>query len=44
LLEEEQKWEAAAVIYEKLVAANGPRSEEANARLGQLRLEHFLWQ
>jgi len=44
LLEEQQKWEAAAVIYEKLVAANGPRSEEANARLGQLRLEHFLWQ
>lgn len=44
LLEEQQKWDAAAVIYEKLVAANGPRSEEANARLGQLRLEHFLWQ
>ena len=44
LLEEQQKWEAAAVIYEKLVAVNGPRSEEANARLDQLRLEHFLWQ
>src|SRR5204862_7316468 len=44
LLEEQQKWEAAAAIYEKFVAANGPRSEEANARLGQLRLEHFLWQ
>src|SRR5438477_10603344 len=44
LLEEQQKWEAAAGIYEKLVAANGPRSEEASARLGQLRLEHFLWQ
>jgi TolA-binding protein len=44
LLEEQQKWEAAAAIYEKLVAANGPRSEEASARLGQLRLEHFLWQ
>ena len=37
LLEEQQKWEAAAAIYEKLVAANGPRSEEASARLGQLR-------
>ncbi len=44
LLEEQEKWEAAAVIYDKLAAANGPRSEEANARLGQLRLEHFLWQ
>src|SRR5437762_566791 len=44
LLEEQQKWEAAAAVYEKLVAANGPRGEEARARLGQLRLEHFLWQ
>src|SRR5438105_6153084 len=25
LLEEQQKWEAAAAVYEKLVAANGPR-------------------
>lgn len=44
LLEENQKWESAAAVYEKLVAANGPRSEEAKARLSQLRLEHFLWQ
>jgi TolA-binding protein len=44
LLEEQQKWESAAAIYEKLVVANGPRSEEAKARLSQLRLEHFLWQ
>jgi outer membrane protein assembly factor BamD (BamD/ComL family) len=44
LLEEAQKWESAAAVYEKLVAANGPRSEEAKARLSQLRLEHFLWQ
>jgi len=44
LLEEEEKWDSAAVIYEKLVAANGPRSEEAKTRLSQLRLEHFLWQ
>ncbi len=44
LLEEDQKWDSAAAIYEKLVTANGPRSEEAKARLSQLRLEHFLWQ
>lgn len=44
LLEEQQKWDSAASIYEKLVMANGPRSEEAQARLTQLRLEHFLWQ
>lgn len=44
LLEEQQKWESAAAIYEKLVAAKGPRSDEARSRLDQLRLEHFLWQ
>ena len=44
LLEEEQKWDSAAAIYGKLVAASGPRSEEAKTRLNQLRLEHFLWQ
>lgn len=44
LLEESSKWESAAAVYEKLVAAAGPRSEEAKARLNRLRLEHFLWQ
>jgi len=44
LLEEQQKWDSAAAIYEKLVAAKGPRSDEAKGRLDQLRLEHFLWQ
>ena len=43
LLEEDSKWESAAAIYERLVAAGGDRSEEAKARLNQLRLEHFLW-
>jgi outer membrane protein assembly factor BamD (BamD/ComL family) len=43
LLEEESKWESAAAIYEKLAAAGGSRSEEAKARLNNLRLEHFLW-
>jgi outer membrane protein assembly factor BamD (BamD/ComL family) len=43
LLEEDSKWESAAAIYEKLAAAGGSRSEEAKARLNQLRLEHFLW-
>ncbi|MBV9009913.1 MAG: tetratricopeptide repeat protein [Verrucomicrobia bacterium] len=44
LLEEDQKWNSAASVYEKLAAANGPRSDEAKTRLSQLRLEHFLWQ
>jgi TolA-binding protein len=43
LLEEDSKWESAAAIYEKLAAAGGTRSEEAKARLNNLRLEHFLW-
>jgi outer membrane protein assembly factor BamD (BamD/ComL family) len=43
LLEEDSKWESAAAIYDKLVASGGSRSEEAKARLNNLRLEHFLW-
>jgi TolA-binding protein len=43
LLEENSDWKAAAVVYEKLVGAGGPRSDEAKARLNRLRLEHFLW-
>jgi predicted negative regulator of RcsB-dependent stress response len=43
LLEEDSQWESAAAIYEKLAAAGGGRSEEAKARLTNLRLEHFLW-
>ena len=43
LLEEDSKWESAAAIYEKLAAVAGSRSEEAKARLTNLRLQHFLW-
>ena len=43
LLEEDSKWESAIAIYDKLVAAGGSRSEEAKARLKNIRLEHFLW-
>jgi hypothetical protein len=43
LLEEDSRWESAAAIYEKLASAGGSRSEEAKARLTNLRLEHFLW-
>lgn len=44
LLEDDSKWQSAVAIYEKLAAAGGLRSEEANGRLNRLRLEHFLWQ
>jgi tetratricopeptide (TPR) repeat protein len=43
LLEEDSKWESAVAIYDKLVAAGGGRSDEAKARLNNIRLEHFLW-
>lgn len=44
LLEDDAKWQPAAVVYQKLASAGGARSEEAKARLSQLRLEHFLWE
>jgi tetratricopeptide (TPR) repeat protein len=44
LLEDEAKWNSASAIYQKLAAADGMRSDEAKARLAQLRLEHFLWE
>jgi outer membrane protein assembly factor BamD (BamD/ComL family) len=44
LLEDDSKWQPAAVVYQKLVAAGGARSDEAKSRLARLRLEHFLWE
>ena len=43
LLEDAAKWDSAASVYETLGAGGGSRSEEAQARLSRLRLEHFLW-
>lgn len=44
MLEEDAKWQPAAIIYQKLASAGGARSEEAKSRLSRLRLEHFLWE
>ncbi len=44
LLEDDSKWQPAAVVYQKLASAGGARSDEAKSRLGRLRLEHFLWE
>ncbi|HEX8077115.1 MAG TPA: tetratricopeptide repeat protein [Chthoniobacterales bacterium] len=44
LLEDDSKWQPAAVVYQKLAAAGGARSDEAKSRLSRLRLEHFLWE
>jgi outer membrane protein assembly factor BamD (BamD/ComL family) len=43
LLEDDSKWQPAAVVYQKLASAGGGRSDEAKSRLSRLRLEHFLW-
>ena len=43
LLEETSDWKSAVAVYRKLAAVGGTRSDEAKARLTQLRLEHFLW-
>ncbi len=44
LLESQKRWHSAIQVYERLSALDGPRSEEAKARIDQLRLEHFLWE
>ncbi len=44
LLEETSDWKSAVAVYRKLAAVGGTRSDEAKARLTQLRLEHFLWE
>src|SRR4029434_11088537 len=43
LLEATHDWKSAVAVYRKLAAVGGTRSDEARARLTQLRLEHFLW-
>jgi outer membrane protein assembly factor BamD (BamD/ComL family) len=43
LLEDDSKWQPAAVVYQKLASVGGTRSDEARSRLSRLRLEHFLW-
>ncbi|MBV9674121.1 MAG: tetratricopeptide repeat protein [Verrucomicrobia bacterium] len=43
MLEQRRSWASAAAVYQKLASTKGARSEEAQHRLTQLRLEHFLW-
>ena len=44
LLEGRKQWNDASVLYLQLAAENGPRAEEARARLSKLKLENFLWE
>lgn len=43
LLEERERWEAAARLADQLADAKGDRSEEANDRAKRIRVVHFLW-
>ena len=42
-LQELERWREAALVYETLGQAGGMLQTEAEARLAQLRLAHFLW-
>lgn len=43
IFETEKNWKSAIGIYEKMAAFEGPRAAEAERRVKDLRLEHFLW-
>jgi tetratricopeptide (TPR) repeat protein len=43
ILEQQRQWRGAIGIYSKLAALGGPRALEADARVKQLRLDHFVW-
>ena len=43
LLKDNQKWEAAAKMAEKLAQTGGERAKEAAEKATEIRLKHFLW-
>ncbi|MEO6055154.1 MAG: tetratricopeptide repeat protein [Chthoniobacterales bacterium] len=44
LLESEHSWKEAIAIYEKMGKADGPRAQEAKARVNKLRLKNLIWE
>lgn len=44
LLESQQLWKEAIVVYESIAASEGPRAEEARDRVNKIRLENFIWE
>ena len=42
--EQQENWKSAVGIYQKMAKAEGPRTAEAQGRMRQLRLEHFIWE
>jgi outer membrane protein assembly factor BamD (BamD/ComL family) len=44
IFEADKQWQSAIGIYEKMAAIEGPRTPEAQKRVKDLRLQHFLWE
>lgn len=44
LLESQDRWQEAMIVYKKLADSGGPRSAEAESRVKRLRLENFIWE
>lgn len=42
--EQQENWKSAIGIYQKMVKLEGPRTPEAQSRLREVRLEHFIWE
>ncbi len=43
LLESQENWKEAIVVYETIAAVEGPRAGEARDQVNKLRLENFIW-
>lgn len=44
LCESQEQWKSAIGIYRKMAAIDGPRADEAKARMTRVQLEHFVWE
>ncbi|MGF1655515.1 MAG: tetratricopeptide repeat protein [Verrucomicrobiales bacterium] len=44
LLQRQEAWTSAVAVYERMVEVEGPRAQEAEQLVNQLRLRHFIWE
>ncbi len=44
IFEEKAEWKSAIGIYDKMIKLGGPRAEEAQKRVRELRLKNFIWE
>ncbi|WP_411828071.1 tetratricopeptide repeat protein [Luteolibacter sp. AS25] len=44
ILEDQERWQAAISLAEKIASFGGPRTEDAATRARQLRLKHMVWE